>query len=283
MAAGVGAALAAAVAFGWSVALMHQSAFGAPPSVEGTRALLHHLVRQRGWLAGMAASLTGFGLHALALRLAPLTVVQPLVVTGLVFSFAFRAVLERQLPSRRLMTWVSVTAAGLALFVLAAGSTRSSTNLDGTAAAFMLGAGAVVAGSGLLAARNVKPRRAGLLLGISAGVVFGLIAGTIKAATTAASQGALLTSWPLYTMGALGATGFLLNQRAYHSAPLSTSLPALNMANPLVAVIFGVFVFHERPNAQVAAIAAEVVGLLGVLAGIFFLARREEVAATGVT
>lgn len=280
MVAGVGAALAAAVAFGWSVALMHQSAFSAPATVEGTRALLRYLVKQRGWLAGMAASLTGFGLHALALHLASLTLVQPLVVSGLVFSFAFRAMLERRLPSRRLITWVSVTAAGLAVFVVAAGSTRSSTSLDGAAAALMLGAGAVFAGSGLLAARNATPRRAGLLLGSAAGVVFGLIAGTIKATTTAASEGALFTSWPLYTMGALGVTGFLLNQRAYHRAPLSSSLPVLNMANPLVAVAFGVVVFHERPSAQVTAIVAEVVGLTGVLAGIFFLARHEEAVAT---
>jgi drug/metabolite transporter (DMT)-like permease len=278
MVAGVGVALAAAVAFGWSAALMHRSTFSAPESVRGTRALLRHLVVQRTWLAGMTASLTGFALHALALHLASLALVQPLVVTGLVFSFAFRAVLDRRLPSRGLMTWVSVTAAGLALFVVAAGSTRSSTSLDGTAAALMLGTGAVFAATGVLAARNTPPHRAGLLLGIAAGVIFGLIAGTTKAATTAASQGALLTSWPLYTLCALGVTGFLVNQRAYHSAPLSASLPALNMANPLVAVAFGIAVFHERPSAQFTAIAAEVVGLSGVLAGIFFLARHEGIA-----
>jgi drug/metabolite transporter (DMT)-like permease len=279
MVAGVGAALAAAVAFGWSAALMHRSAFSAPASVGGTRALLRHLIRQRTWLAGMAASLTGFALHALALHLASLALVQPLVVTGLVFSFAFRAVLDRRLPSRGLATWVTVTAAGLAVFVVAAGSTRSSSSLDGTAAVLMLGTGVLFAGAGVFAARHTPPHRAGLLLGIAAGVVFGLIAGTIKATTTAASQGALLTSWPLYTLCALGVTGFLLNQRAYHRAPLSASLPALNMANPLVAIAFGIAVFHERPSAQFTAVAAEVVGLGGVLAGIFFLARHEEVAA----
>jgi len=272
-------AIAAAVAFGWSTALMHHSASGAPPHVEGTGALLRHLVVQWRWLLGMAASLTGLGLHALALHLGSLALVQPLVVTGLVFSFVFRAALDRRLPSRHIMAWVTVTAAGLALFLVAASSTRSSPSLNGPAALLMLVAGAIVAAAAWAAARDASPSGAGLLLGLSAGVVFGLIAGTLKASTNAASQGALLTSWPVYVLVPLGVAGFLLNQRAYHQAPLSSSLPALNMVNPLVAVAFGMAVFHERPSEQLTAIAAETVGLAVVLAGIFFLARTEEVAA----
>lgn len=105
-----------------------------------------------------------------------------------------------------------------------------------------------------------------------------MIAGTLKASTNAAGQGALLTSWPVYVLVPLGVAGFLLNQRAYHVAPLSSSLRALNMVNPLVAVAFGMTVFHERPSEQLPAIAAETIGLATVLAGIFFLARTEEVA-----
>lgn len=130
-------ATAAAVAFGWSTALMHHSASSAPPEVEGTRALLRHVVVQWRWLIGMAASLTGLGLHALALHLGSLALVQPLVVTGLVFSFVFRAALDRLLPSGHIMAWVSVTAVGLALFLVAANSTRSSTSLNGWAAVLM--------------------------------------------------------------------------------------------------------------------------------------------------
>ncbi len=273
------AAVAAAVAFGWSAALMHHSASGAPQDLAGTRALLAHLVLQWRWLAGMAASLMGLALHALALHLGSLALVQPLVVTGLVFSFVFRAALDRRLPSRHLMAWITVTAAGLALFLIAAGSTRSSAALNGSAAVLMLGGGAIVAGSACLAARRSAPTGAGVLLGVSAGVVFGLIAGTLKATTNAAGHGALLTSWPLYALVPLGVAGFLLNQRAYHRAPLTSSLPALNLVNPVVAVAFGVAVFHERPSNHLLSVLTECAGLAAVLAGIFFLARKEEIAA----
>lgn len=271
---GIAAALAAAVAFGWSAALMHHSAFRAPSHVQGTRALLRHLVGQRTWLAGMAASLIGFLLHALALKFGSLAIVQPLVVSGLVFSFIFRALLERRSPHRELMGWVSVSAVGLGLFVIAAGAIRGSSQLDGSAAAVMFAAGAAIAGAALLAAPATTPRNTGVLLGISAGVVFGLIAGTIKRCEP----------WhPAHVVAAVrsraaGVVAFLLNQRAYHRAPLSTSLPALNLANPLVAVAFGIAAFHERPSSDPGAILAETLGLAGVLVGIFFLARHGDPA-----
>lgn len=276
----VAVALAAAIAFGWSTALMHHGASGAPEDARGLRALLSHVVRQWRWLLGMAASLTGLGLHALALHVGTIAVVQPLVVTGLVFSFLFRAALDRHLPSRRTMQWVLVTAAGLTAFLIAAGSRPGSGQLATTGAVALLVAGAVGVGAGWVAALRL-PRHAGLLLGIAAGVVYGLVAGTLKATTNTASDGpvAMVTSWPVYVLVALGVAGFLLNQQAYQRAPLSRSAPAANTVNPVVAVVFGIVGFGERPAGSPAAIVAEVLGLLGVLAGVFFLARDEEVTA----
>lgn len=266
-------ALFAAVSFGWSTALMHHSASRVPQHASGLIALLRHLVVQPRWLLGMAASLSGLALHALALRLGSLAVVQPLVVTGLVFAFLFRAALDRQAPPRALVGWVLLTAAGLAVFLLAAAGTTGSDRPSGNAAAMLLGLGAVVAAACFLWSRRRGPARTGLLLGASAGVVFGLIAGVLKAATGVLAGGTpLLSSWPVYVLAALGAAGFLLNQRAYHLAPLASSLPVLNIVNPVTAVLFGVLVFHERPSANPAVILVELIGLAAMLAGVSFLA-----------
>lgn len=274
----VAVALAAAVAFGWSTALMHHSASGAPEDVRGITALLRHVVRQWRWLIGMAASLSGLGLHAWAVHLGSLSIVQPLVVTGLVFAFLFREALDRTLPSRRTLLLVLLTAVGLTVFLLAAdtGNTRDGLHLTG--AVVMLGVGGLGAGFAWLAASRSR-RQAGVLLGAAAGVVYGLVAGTLKATTDAAAGGvvALLTSWPVYVLVALGAAGFVLNQRAYRQAPLSQSLPIANTLNPLVAVVFGVVGFGERPPHSAGALAAQAVGLTAVLVAVFLLAASEEV------
>lgn len=264
-------ALAAAIAFGWSTALMHHGASGADDGV-GYLALLRHVVTQWRWLLGMVASLLGLALHVVALHLGSLSLVQPLVVTGLFFSLVFRDALDRQWPSRRTLTWGAITAAGLALFLTAAGSTDGVPAPDDGHAALLIGVGLVLAAALVWASARLTPC-AGLLMGTAAGIVFGLVAGAIKAATEAWSAGEVLSSWPAYAVCVLGPLGFLLNQRAYNRTRLPDYLPMLNMVNPLVSLAFGVVVYAERPPGDAASVLAEVVGLGAVLLGIFFLAR----------
>jgi uncharacterized membrane protein len=275
-AAAVAVALSAAVAFGWSTALMHHSASRAPKNDSGLLSLLWHLLFQPRWLAGMVASLAGLGLHALALKLGSLAVVQPLVVTGLVFAFLFRALLDWRLPSRTLIGWVLLTAFGSALFLIGARSVSSSSEPSGPTATVFLIVGATAAAIIWRSSTWFGRNHAGLLLGVSGGIVFGLIAGVLKAATGSAGLIDLLTHWPVYVLVSLGFSGFLINQHAYSRAPLASSLPILNVANPLIAVLFGVVVFHERPSGQPLTVVTEVIGLLTVLIGIFFLAQEED-------
>ncbi len=272
----VAVALAAAISFGWSTALMHHGASGADEGL-GALALLRHVVVQWRWLLGMVASLLGLGLHVVALHLGSLTLVQPLVVTGLFFSLVFRDALDRHRPSSRTLSWGAITAAGLALFLFAAGPTDAASSPDDPNAAVIVAAGLLVAAV-LVWASTRLPAAGGLLMGTAAGIVFGLVAGSIKAATGAWSDGELLTTWPLYAVCVLGPTGFLLNQRAYNRSRLPDYLPMLNMVNPLVALAFGVVVYAERPRGNAVAIAAQAVGLAAVLLGIFFLARAEDAA-----
>lgn len=255
---------------------MHHSASRAPLQARGIVALLRHLLVQPRWLIGMFASLAGLGLHALALKLGSLAVVQPLVVTGLVFAFIFRAVLDRERLSHKLMGWVLLTAFGIAVFLLGARSTSSAAVPSGRIAALFLVAGVVVATLAWVFAGWVRPNHAGLLLGISGGVVFGLIAGVLKAVTGSSGLLSIFTTWPVYVLVGLGLTGFVINQRAYSSAPLASSLPVLNVVNPVIAVIFGVLVFDERPSRQLSQLLLELTGLIVVLVGVAFLARIED-------
>jgi hypothetical protein len=82
-------ALASAVAAGWSTALMHYGASGAGRGV-----------------SAVDASLVGLALHATALHLGSLTIVQPLAVTALFFSMVFRDLLDHRAPPRRVVVWV---------------------------------------------------------------------------------------------------------------------------------------------------------------------------------
>jgi hypothetical protein len=271
----VATALLAAILFGWSTALMHHSASTADKHFDSLFALIRYLVVQWRWLLGMAASLSGLAMHVVALGLGSIAVVQPLVVSGLVFSFIFRAALDRQLLPRPVFGWVLVTALGLTVFLLTVGNTRGRDDPDGKAVVALLAVGAVVAVVAFLFSSRQEPARSGFLLGVCGGVIFGLIAGVLKAATHNHSAGtAFFANWAVYAVIPLGVSGFLTNQRAYNVAPLTSSLPVLNLLNPLVAILFGVVAFAERPRGSAVENVVGALGLITVLVGIFFLARQ---------
>lgn len=273
----VAVALAAAIAFGWSTALMHHSASAAPPELTRPHALLLHLVQQPRWLLGEVASLTGLALHLWALSLGSIVVVQPLVATGLVFALAFRAVLDRNLPSSRTLMWASVCAMGVAVFLIATNAGDSSQPVDGSRATIMLAVGGGISFVAWACSMKLAKRHAGLFLGISGGIIFGLLAGALKATTDDfGSVMDVLGNWPFWVACALGAAGFTLNQRMYHQSGLHSSLPALNTLNPIVAVIFGIYCFGERPGQDAGSTVAEIIGLAAMLVAIFFLARSNE-------
>lgn len=276
-------ALCAAVAFGWSTAAMHSSASRTPSRVTGLLPLVRHLADQRRWLSGMAASLLGLGLHSAALRFGSLAVVQPVVVLGLVFTFLFRGVLEHALPAAGVVLWSSVTAAGLATFLVAARTTTGAARPHGAVALVVLAAGGCAFAACLLGSQHRLGASRGVLLGAAGGIVFGLIAGTLKAVAAAADVRQAVESWPLYALVLLGVTGFLVNQTAYRRAPLTTSVPVLNVVNPVVALLYGAAAFGERPEGGAASLGVEAASLLVVLLSVFKLGRAGETNGTGVT
>ena len=264
-------ALASAVAAGWSTALMHYGASGAGRGVSAGE-LARHVLSDWRWRLGVAASLVGLALHATALHLGSLTIVQPLAVTALFFSMVFRDLLDHRAPPHRTIVWGAITAIGLGLFLTAARPTGGEDLPDGQAAALLIGLGA----AGVVLAVRASQRilmHTGLLLGTAGGIVFGLMAGAIKSTTSAWSAGELFTSWPLYVMVPVGLTGFLLNQHIYNRTRLPETLPMLNLVNPLVALTFGIAVFAEHPSGSPRSLALECIGLGTVLVGIFMLGR----------
>ncbi len=271
------AALCSAAGFAVSTSLQHRAVTWAPPASGRAVPLLAYLVRRPAWLLGQIIGVVGFGLHALAVRYGALALVQPLMVSGMVFAVAVRAALDRRVPSRYDVVWAGVVATGLAIFVIVSDPpTATGTSSEAPAAGAILG-GVVLVGLCLWGVRqDVANRTRGLLFGTASGVLFGLVAGTLKMSVLSADQGALIL-WPVLVLPLLGGSGVLLNQRAYQVSPLSVSMPILNIVNVLVSIAFGLFVFDEVPAHGAGHLAAEVLGLALMAIGVRWLARGTSV------
>jgi drug/metabolite transporter (DMT)-like permease len=281
-------ALFAAACFAIAAAFQHRSAglVSDASRVEGSAGFVALTLRHPLWMLGTVADILGFVLHALALREGPLTLVQPVLVTGVIFAFPLRQILEHRRPRKAELVWAAALAAGLALFLGIAtpvGGTINAADPIPTVIAVVL----VVAGIAgcWVAGRRLRGHAAAVALGAAAGLAFAGEAGLLKelADTFAHGIGPLLTSWPLYALIAVGMTGLLLNQLAYQAAPLRISLPVITTIDPVVSLVIGVAVFDEHFRTAPAALFGELIGLAVVLVAAAALSRSrvDVLRATG--
>lgn len=273
-------ALASAFFTALSTSVQHQAAGAAPDSVGGMWHLLWHLTQRPVWVLGQALGVAGFITHALAVVNGPISLVQPIIITGIVFAVPIRAAISRHLPERRELGAVLLTAGALAIFLLASDPSEGEGHPGGLSF-FLLVAGTAALGMVvfLLARIVMDGNGRAFLLGGAAGLLLGLVAVLVKAAEeehTAGGLSQLLTTWPIYVLCVTGLSGVAINQVAYRSARLSASMPVLNVVNCMVGLGFGYLVFQEIPRYTPWAVGVELVGLAGLVLGLWLLANFEE-------
>ena len=275
LAVSVVAALAAGCTFAIGSVLQQSAAREAPASVSMSWRLLVDLAHRRRWLLGIASDVGSFSLQALALAFGPLALVQPLLVTGILFAIPLAVHWRGRRLGLREWAGTIAVGAGLAAFLAAASPTDGvpQTSWDKwllilIAVGGLMSVGIVIGGalSGALRASAY---------GLSAGAAFGLLAALTKASTHLLSQGAgvFFTSWQPYGMAGVAVAGAIVQQSAFQAGPLPASVPMMDAIEPTVAVLIGVFAFSEHVATSTGALAFEALGILLVLAGIISLDR----------
>ncbi len=246
-------ALAAAFSSAANLMTQHAASVGAPKREKGWRLALY-LVRQPLWLLGGAAAVGSYAFQALALHSGPLSVVQPVLVTELVFVLVLRRVWIRQDVTRAAWASVSVVCVALAVFLAAAEPTGGKPAPE---AAEWLSAGLVFGGTIAVLAvlgRRGPPARRAAVFATAAALTWALEATFLKTVTQDLARsgiGGMLTNWPLYAFIAATVTGTVLQQAALHVGPLSVSQPFLVITDPFASIILSIWLFDERAGHRV--------------------------------
>jgi drug/metabolite transporter (DMT)-like permease len=272
----IGGALASACCFAISSVLQHRGAAEAPDGSGLHLGLLAHLMARPMWLLGLLAAVGTLALQVLALASGPLILVQPLLATGLLFALPVSVLLERRRPSLVEWSWAALLVAGLAIFLVAAGPGAGPALPDDGRLVMVVAAGGAV--GAIAAGIGYGPGRLhrAALLGFATGIAYGLSAALMKCVVALCRQdvGALLTSWPVYALLAVGAAAIVSNQAAYQAGPLAGALPAIVIMDSVVAIIASAAAFHEDISTAALAMAFQVVGFLTMAVAIVALARQ---------
>ena len=248
---------------------------------DGLVGFVAETLRHPLWLMGTAADVGGLALHALALRDGPLTLVQPLLVSGVVFALPLRQLLEHRRPSPVELGRAAALACGLVLFL------GLATPTGGVARApdpIPTAVSSAVLAAAVLASFVVGRRRGGgaaaVALATSAGLAFAATAGLLKEATNLFNDGVgtLFTTWPIYALVVVGPIGLLLSQLAFQAAPLRFSLPVITTIDPIVSLIIGVAVFDEQFRHGPPYLVGETLGLALIVAAAVGLTRSHTTA-----
>jgi drug/metabolite transporter (DMT)-like permease len=267
---GIAFALLAALCNAVSVIARHIASTADPDRPAGRR-LIGYLLRNPLWLAGWGAQAGAFAFQAVALHLAQVSIVQPLLVTELVLALVLRRVWIRQTVAGSAWAGAAAACAGLAVFLVAAeprGGHPAPTSGHWVAA--IVACAVVVAALSLLG-RGGSPAQRAALRGAAAGVTWALEATFIKSMTDDATQGGLaglFTHWPVYAVAVGGAAGVLLEQAALQSGPLRVSQPLLVITDPVVSIALSVWLFGEYFVMNAGVLAAAAVGFAVMGAGV---------------
>ena len=202
-------ALLAALSNALNVVMQHIASIG-DPGTPRAGASSATSCRTRLWLLGWVALAAAFVFQALALHNGLISVVQPLLVTELVFALVLRWLWLHQ--SIRPVTWwaAALTCVSLALFIAMAEPSGGSALP--TSGAWASATAATAATAALLALLGLggSPGRRAALLGASASMLWALVATFIKATTDTLTQfgvSGMFTHWPLYALAVDGSGG----------------------------------------------------------------------------
>jgi hypothetical protein len=291
LALGIAAAVGASVLYNTSIALQALEARQVPGEHSLRVSLIGRLVRNRRWLGATALGLAGWPLEIVALLLAPLTVVQPCLASGLILLLWLGATRLGERPGLR--EGVAVTAIVLGVAGVAWAAPERTTDHAGTAAiaiALALVAMPVLAPYALRARIRHSPRQDGVEVGwaravgtlmvLSAGCGYAWTAIASKLLTDELAVGALLVAvaW-LATAAASEGIALLSEMSALQRRPATHVAPVMFAVQVLVPVLLAPLIFGEAWSATPLGGVALVACIALALAGTVLLAGSRTVGA----
>jgi multisubunit Na+/H+ antiporter MnhG subunit len=274
--------LAAAVLFATAAFLQQQGIRATLGPEIGLPVLqsLTRFVRHPVWIAGWCTNLVGFMCQAAALHLGAVALVQPLLVTQLLFTLFLVSMRYRRRPDTRALLGSAALCCGLVVFLTVDGAAPLSGEPDRPRVLL-----AVVAAAGLVVLLvSSTAGHHGLkyvaLPAVAAGICFALSAVFMKlTADDLLARGVAATArdWPGYCLAISTVCGLLIEQAAFASGPLTWAVAAMNITNPLVSYAIGVLAFDVSiptdPGSLARVAAAGLLIVVGV-SGLSHVAQR---------
>jgi drug/metabolite transporter (DMT)-like permease len=280
LAVAVPAAVAGAASFGLASAIQHRVTKQVPEVRTLSPRMLFDLIRKPIWVLSILTVLVGLSLQVVALAFGPLVLVQPLLVTSVLFGAAFAAWLAHRRMDLVLGLGGLACVGGLSAFLVLARPSGQGSEFTGASILPLALALGLLVVAALLAAGWFPGEVGAIGMAVATGVLYGVTAGLIKVVAGQFRGGGLaepFQHWSLYAVCVIGPMGFLLSQQTFQRGRLmSPALAVITTVDPLVAAAIGVNWLGETIETSSTILAGELIAVVVIIGAIVVLARRGE-------
>lgn len=276
--------LAVASALAFAAATVGQQRAAARSSDADARAgrFIGQLLRNPRWIVATLGNAVGYGLQAAALGVGSVVVVEPILVTSLLFALPLSARLAHQrLPSTAVAAALLLSVSLSVLVILGDGNKGVDRASYQSWIIVAVIAVPVVAGCLIFAHARSGAVRASLLA-IAVGLLGGVLAVLTKGVVDASSDGVvhLLATGELYALIVVGIGGTYLQQLSFQAGALQASLPIMTVLEPMIAAVLGLTLLHEQLQTGDLRITALAAAAVTMTVATVALARVHASAAT---
>ena len=274
LAVGVGLVCALLSALGTNLAFLfkHRGAVAAP-DVDMRHPLRSaiDLFRSRWWSIGWGVAAVAFALHVAALSLAPISIGQAVLAGGLVFL----AVLAERFfgfeLGRRQWIGIGLVAVSLAMLTLTGGGGGGGAHADYSLAGMIIFEGIAVGVGLLLVCSHLIERiraQPGVLLGVAAGLGFGISDVAIKALSGDLDSGpiGLVSPWSVIILTA-AIFSFYASARSLQIGDGVAVIAVTSVAANLSTILAGLAVFGDRLGHDPLVIGVRIAAFALILVG----------------
>jgi drug/metabolite transporter (DMT)-like permease len=273
-------ALIAAFCFALAATLQQRGALNLPTISLADPKSLVRLAGNLTWLLGTLVLFTGYLFQAGALDRGRLAVIQPLLVTTIVFALPLGYFLTRQHVGRREVIGAIVIIVGLALFVYYGDPAGGKENASNSQWAVAIAVLALVSAALFVFGRGGDLSMTAAVYGTVAGIMFGLSSALTKPTLEYLheSVGTMLSHWETYALAIAGIGGFVLQQVSLGTGRLAPSVATVSVANPVVGILIGILLFDERLSRPAWQVLVAVIGLALALIGAVVISLATDAA-----
>lgn len=302
---GLGIAVAALATTSYNIGLIvEKRALRRLPPIDARHAvaLLRTVLLDPAWMVGFALMSCGLGFQVVALTLAPVSVVQPVIGSGVVILVALSAVVLRERLGRLELGCVLVVVVAIGAIALSA--TGAAGKVGYQASGLLIAAVAIptclvalaVGATSLRTSPRGKHRAPaiGVSYALSSGLLYGVATLALKALSGDIFHHSgrvpdlvltVLTSpYPYLTVGC-SAVALLIFQTGLQRCRVSIVGPVSNITGSVFFLVAGTWLFGERLPANPAELALRAGGILAAGIAVTVLSRQpprdENVAVPG--